>query len=158
MVILIVDDEKAWTRVVKIIFNKAGYYSESVSTGIEAIHAILLGGYDLALLDFRLPDIDGIRIANIVRENGSRIPLFLVTGDVTVVETRDDYVTAGFAEVVPKAITATNLIDMVNRHTGGTGRLPLPSDRGVEKVEFTPPVPTNPLPEDIGGGKDGCAP
>lgn len=143
--------------MIKNVLKKAGYQSESVETGSEGIYAVLLGGYDLALIDFHLADMDGITVANIIRDNGCTIPLFLVSGDPEAAATQPNYESAHFSEIFLKVGRVTDLIEMINRALGQTNRLPMPGDEGVEKVEFTAPVATNPLvrDDDVPGG---CAP
>ncbi len=57
--ILVVDDDKSILRTFTRILQKNGYEIESAETGREAIEKAQAKHYDLALVDIRLPDMDG---------------------------------------------------------------------------------------------------
>jgi DNA-binding response OmpR family regulator len=57
--ILVVDDDKSILRTFTRILQKNGYTIDSAETGKEAIEKAEKMHYDLALVDVRLPDIDG---------------------------------------------------------------------------------------------------
>jgi DNA-binding NtrC family response regulator len=57
--ILVIDDDKSILRTLTRILQKAGYEIDIAETGKEAMEKIEKCHYDLALVDVRLPDIDG---------------------------------------------------------------------------------------------------
>src|SRR3972149_3000746 len=57
--ILVVDDDKSIQRTFTRILQKNGYEIDAAETGKEAIEKADTRHYDLALLDIRLPDMDG---------------------------------------------------------------------------------------------------
>jgi DNA-binding response OmpR family regulator len=57
--ILVVDDDKSILRTFTRILQKNGYEIDAVETGKEAIEKADTRQYDLALVDIRLPDMDG---------------------------------------------------------------------------------------------------
>ena len=57
--ILVVDDDKSILRTFTRILQKNGYKVDSAETGKEAIEKAESIHYDLALVDIRLPDMDG---------------------------------------------------------------------------------------------------
>ncbi len=57
--ILVVDDDKSILRTFTRILQKNGYEIDSAETGKEAIGKADTKQYDLALVDIRLPDMDG---------------------------------------------------------------------------------------------------
>ncbi len=60
--ILVIDDDKAvLTSMVKIL-EKNGFYVDTAETGKEAIEKANQQRYDLALVDLKLPDMDGIEV------------------------------------------------------------------------------------------------
>jgi len=58
-VVLIVDDDTSVLRTFTKLLQKAGYMTETAQTGKEAIEKISKRFYDVVLIDFRLPDMDG---------------------------------------------------------------------------------------------------
>ena len=57
--ILVIDDDKSILRTFTRILQKNGYDIEVAETGKEAIEKSKKKQYDLALIDIRLPDMDG---------------------------------------------------------------------------------------------------
>jgi len=57
--ILVVDDDKSILRTFTRILQKTGYEIDTAETGKEAIEKAENNRYDLALVDIRLPDMDG---------------------------------------------------------------------------------------------------
>jgi DNA-binding response OmpR family regulator len=57
--ILVIDDDKSILRTFTRILQKADYRVEVAETGKEAIEKAEKTKYDLALVDVRLPDMDG---------------------------------------------------------------------------------------------------
>jgi two-component system NtrC family response regulator len=57
--ILVVDDDKSILRTFTRILQKKGYEIEVAETGKEAIEKSKKKTFDLALIDIRLPDMDG---------------------------------------------------------------------------------------------------
>jgi DNA-binding response OmpR family regulator len=57
--ILVVDDDKSILRTFTRILQKNGYTIDAAETGREAIEKAEAKHYDLALVDVRLPDMDG---------------------------------------------------------------------------------------------------
>ena len=60
--ILVVDDDKSILRTFTRILQKSGYTIDAAETGKEAIEKSKKQRYDLALIDIRLPDIDGTEL------------------------------------------------------------------------------------------------
>jgi len=76
--ILIVEDEKAISMVLKAYLVKAGYTVEQVFDGEEALRVFRQWKPSLVLLDVLLPNQDGWLILNAIREN-SACPVMMLT-------------------------------------------------------------------------------
>ncbi|MCX5999234.1 MAG: ATP-binding protein [Chloroflexi bacterium] len=57
--ILVVDDDESTRRSLSLIFNKQGYETETAGTGREAMDKAERKPFHLAIIDIRLPDMDG---------------------------------------------------------------------------------------------------
>ena len=57
--IIVVDDDKSILRTFTRILQKSGYEIDVAETGKEALEKTKKKAYDLALVDIRLPDMDG---------------------------------------------------------------------------------------------------
>ncbi len=76
--ILVVDDELASPRLLRLYLTKAGFTVEEASTGTEALAVLARGGIDLAIVDVMLPEVDGFEVVRRARRNNS-IPIILLT-------------------------------------------------------------------------------
>ena len=79
MRILIVEDEKALSRVLVKIFEKNYYSVDTVYNGQEALDYIATGNYDIVLIDVMMPVMDGITALKKIRADGNQIPVLLLT-------------------------------------------------------------------------------
>ncbi len=78
--ILIVDDDDSITSRLKIILEAKGYIVDTASTGKEAVQKTEEESYNIALLDIRLPDMEGIELLNIMKDNVPKMRKIMVTG------------------------------------------------------------------------------
>lgn len=79
MRILIVEDEKALSRVLVKIFEKNYYSVDAVYNGQEALDYIATGNYEIVLMDVMMPVMDGITALKKIRADGNQIPVLLLT-------------------------------------------------------------------------------
>jgi two-component system OmpR family response regulator len=109
--ILVVDDEQSIVDAVATALRYEGYEVEEASTGREALHAVARYEPDLVVLDWMLPDIEGIEVGRRLRAQGFKTAvLFLTAKDATENKVEalraggDDYVTKPFslAEIVAR--------------------------------------------------------
>jgi two-component system, OmpR family, response regulator len=124
--ILVVDDEPSIVDAVSTALRYEGYEVSSAATGREALSAATRLDPDLIVLDWMLPDVDGIEVGRRLRAQGSEAAvLFLTAKDATENKVEalraggDDYVTKPFslAEVVAR-------VQAILRRTAGN----LPGD------------------------------
>lgn len=77
--ILVVDDQPLCRNVLTITLRQIGYIVDEASNGIEAIEAITANSYDLVLMDFNMPEMDGMECTKAIREKekgtGSRLSI-----------------------------------------------------------------------------------
>ena len=78
--ILVVDDDESIRSTVKAILQEEGYTVDIASTGQEAIQKSKDNKYNVALLDIRLPDIEGVELLELLKEGVPRIRKIMVTG------------------------------------------------------------------------------
>ena len=110
--ILVVDDEPSIVDAVASALRYEGFEVEEATTGREALDAVARAEPDLIVLDWMLPDIEGIEVGRRIRARGMKTPvLFLTAKDATESKVEalraggDDYVTKPFslAEIVARA-------------------------------------------------------
>ncbi len=111
--ILVVDDEKEIADLIEVYLKNDGYAVYKFYNGMDALNCIEKTELDLAILDVMLPDIDGFRICQKIREK-FYYPVIMLTakvedGDKIMGLTigADDYITKPFnpLEVVARVKT-----------------------------------------------------
>jgi DNA-binding NtrC family response regulator len=78
--ILIVDDDETIRKTMKAILEDEGYIVDLASTGKEAIDKTEKTVYNLALLDIRLPDMEGVELLKLMKDTVPRTRKIMVTG------------------------------------------------------------------------------
>jgi len=66
--ILIVDDDESIRKVLKAILEEKGYRVDTADSGKKAIEKTEKAFYNLALIDIRLPDIEGVKLLSKIKE------------------------------------------------------------------------------------------
>jgi DNA-binding response OmpR family regulator len=117
--ILSVDDEPDVTALVRFHFSRAGYEVLTAASGREAIETIRCRHPDLVLVDLMLPDIDGLGLCEIIRQNSATasIPIVILTAWATA-EARQAGVELGAIDYVTKPFSPRDLVDRVARLLG----------------------------------------
>jgi len=77
--ILVVDDEAHIVRLVTFNLQKEGFETLAAYDGKEAKEKILQFSPDLVILDLMLPEIDGLRLLQEMREEGILTPVIMLT-------------------------------------------------------------------------------
>jgi DNA-binding response OmpR family regulator len=78
--ILVVDDDKSILRTFTRILQKNGYEIDSAETGKEAIEKADTKHFDLALVDIRLPDMDGTDLLTKMKKPLQHTIKIMITG------------------------------------------------------------------------------
>jgi two-component system response regulator ResD len=108
--VLVVDDEHALRRLLRLYLEREGYTVLEADDGLDALSLLRRGDVDLALVDVMLPELDGFELVRRVRAE-SGVPIILITARgeeanrVTGLELgADDYVVKPFSapEVVAR--------------------------------------------------------
>jgi two-component system cell cycle response regulator len=103
--IAVVDDDPAIRRLVRLFLDRAGYKIIECNTGEEARQRLTTELWDLAILDRRLPDMDGVVLCHELKSNPDFRPRYIImlTGEdeqedkVEGLELgADDYITKPF--------------------------------------------------------------
>lgn len=82
--ILIVDDDESICRTLSLYLKREGYETDLAITGREAIEKSKKKVYDVALLDIKLPDMEGIELLTAIRETTPKMIKIMVTGYPTL--------------------------------------------------------------------------
>jgi len=78
--ILVVDDDESIRRVLAAVLEEKGYFVDAAETGNEAIQKTRANFYNLALIDIRLPDMEGTALLGELRVTVPTMVKIIVTG------------------------------------------------------------------------------
>ena len=78
--ILVVDDEPDMCWALENILKREGYRITSVMSGKKALRLTKVGDFKIAFIDVRLPDIEGIRLSQLISEVAPEIQVILISG------------------------------------------------------------------------------
>ena len=102
--ILVVDDDKKTVELVKLYLEKDGYQVLAAYEGWQALELARQKRPDLMVLDLMLPEVDGLDVCRILRGEGNKVPIIMLTAKTTEADKligldlgADDYVTKPFS-------------------------------------------------------------
>jgi DNA-binding response OmpR family regulator len=129
--ILVVDDEPAIVDAVAYALRASGFEVDTSGDGESALEAARSNGYDVLVLDVRLPGLSGLEICRRLREE-SDVPILILTAMDAEVDRvlgleagADDYVTKPFsvAELVSRVRAILRRRDLDRAAGGGVHRV-----------------------------------
>jgi len=77
--IIIIDDDKGMCKTLARILELDGYQISTANTASEGISYIKDNGFNIALLDIKLPDIDGVELLEILKKTASDLSVIMMT-------------------------------------------------------------------------------
>jgi CheY-like chemotaxis protein len=78
--ILIIDDDQSILRTLSRIFERNNYNVAVASKGAEAIEKLSTNQYDVALIDYCLPDMEGTQLFRAITESSPKTLKIMLTG------------------------------------------------------------------------------
>jgi two-component system response regulator MprA len=123
MRLLVVDDDRALRDVLRRALTLAGYEVRQADSGAGALAEIAAGVPDAVLLDVGLPDIDGLEVCRLLRREGNRVPVLMLTARDAVSD-RIDGLDAGADDYLVKPFDIDELkarLRALLRRAGGEG-------------------------------------
>jgi len=107
--VLLVDDEPALTNLVKMALHYEGWDVDIAHNGRDAIAKFDKVSPDILVLDIMLPDVDGLRILERVRESDTYTPTLFLTARDSVTD-RVTGLTAGADDYMTKPFSLEELV------------------------------------------------
>ncbi len=109
---LVVDDNAAAREVCEQILESLGLVATAVGSGSEALGAVRAASFDLILMDWQMPDLDGIETVRRIRATakGASIPIIMMTayGRDELIQGAADVAVSGF---LSKPVRPSPLLD-----------------------------------------------
>ncbi|MFX1598727.1 MAG: response regulator [Promethearchaeota archaeon] len=126
--ILIVDDNEGILETLSAILEEKGYRTDTAKNGREAIEKSKMNFYNMALLDIKLPDIEGTKLLTKIEETTPRMVKIMVTG-YAALENAVEALNLGADAYIMKPVDPENLLEIVNEK--------LKEQRKAEKMNQT---------------------
>jgi len=115
MKILIMDDDQSLRYTLSEIFAFVGWEPVAFPNGREGIKEFFNHGADIILVDYHMPEIDGLETVRLIREQDQQIPILVLTVDERQ-EIADRFLDAGATDFALKPVKAPDLIARVQLH------------------------------------------
>jgi two-component system sensor histidine kinase/response regulator len=114
--ILIVEDDNLQQRVLESALEWHGYEIDLASNGLDAVRKVRESSYDLALVDYHIPEIDGLATARLIRElmgEEARPALLALTTAPEQLEERASTIGDVFDGIMTKPIRLPDLVSAI---------------------------------------------
>jgi DNA-binding NtrC family response regulator len=110
--VLIADDEKNMRATLADILADEGYLVDAVESGEAAIRVCETGGYDILLMDVRMPGIDGIEAFRHIRQKHPGIRVILMSA-YPVDTTKRQVLDEGATAFLPKPLDVESVVKLI---------------------------------------------
>jgi signal transduction histidine kinase len=110
--LLVVDDDNDFRSLVKSTLIEEGYIVDDVSNGEAAVEAVKKQQYEIALLDIKMPGMDGVQTLKVLRQESPLTDYIMITGfqDITLAI---ECIKLGAKEYLNKPIDAVDLTQRI---------------------------------------------
>ncbi|HYN78222.1 MAG TPA: ATP-binding protein, partial [Lamprocystis sp. (in: g-proteobacteria)] len=114
--VLVAEDNEIAAKVLTTFLQKMGISFTRVQDGEQALREALAGGYGIAIVDLRMPKLDGISFTRQYREQAPRRPLPIVALTANASEdVKQDCLDAGMADFLAKPVSPDLLRQTIER-------------------------------------------
>ncbi|RYU92615.1 hybrid sensor histidine kinase/response regulator [Emticicia agri] len=110
MNILVAEDYIMNQKLALRILSKLGYEADLAENGMEVLEAIKHKEYDVILMDVQMPEIDGLRATELIREQMINQPVIIAMTANALQESRDECIRAGMDDYISKPINLEFLV------------------------------------------------
>jgi DNA-binding response OmpR family regulator len=86
MRLLVAEDDAPLLGVLARGLRQAGYLVDTAERGDDALHLLGIGEYAAAVIDWRMPGMDGAEVITEARRRGCRVPLLMLTARDTLAD------------------------------------------------------------------------
>ncbi len=124
--VLVVEDDRVNQSIVCAMLRNAGFRTSTADDGTQALALLACNDYDLVLMDWQMPDMDGLEVTRRLRagaagRHGKVVPIVALTANAFV-EDRSACLAAGMNDFLTKPVLAASLEATVVRWTAHARR------------------------------------
>jgi PAS domain S-box-containing protein len=111
--VLVVEDQADARELIAVVLQQAGAQVTGVASAAEALRVFVAEGFDAIVSDIGLPDGDGYKLLQRIRQRGATVPAIALTA-YTRIEDRERALSAGFQLHMAKPIEPWRLVAAVS--------------------------------------------
>lgn len=116
--ILVADDEDTIRLSFKLILEKEGYSADIVENGKKALSLLKEKKYDIAFIDLMMPEIGGLGVLKIIKENYPLTKVMIITGFGTV-NSAVEAMKHGATDFIQKPFTPDDIRNVLKKYVVG---------------------------------------
>ena len=110
--VLIVDDDEFLADTFEMLLEDAGFAVETANSGNEALTKMNMFNFDLAILDYKLPDIPGSNLSKMLKEKDENINVVMLTGHIEALE---NHTNLDSDEILMKPISPDEILKITKK-------------------------------------------
>ncbi|WBW73530.1 stress-responsive DNA-binding transcription factor Prr1 [Schizosaccharomyces osmophilus] len=112
--ILLVEDDEVSRRMTINFLTLFDCQIEVAVDGINAVNKANSGGYDLILMDFILPQLDGLSVTCLIRQYDQNTPIVAITSNISM-DDAVNYFNHGVTDLLVKPFTKSSLLQILKK-------------------------------------------
>jgi signal transduction histidine kinase/ActR/RegA family two-component response regulator len=119
--VLVVDDNIVNQKLVRVMLNRLGCACDTASSGAEALEMAAADDYDLVLMDWQMPEMDGLETARRMRalwQPDRQTPIVALTASAMQGD-REECLASGMSDYLAKPVEMATLAKVVTRWSNG---------------------------------------
>jgi len=113
--ILVIDDDEGIREVFSTILRQRGYEVDTAHNATDAIEKSRSNLYHLALIDIRLPDMEGTKLLELLVDTTPKMKKIIVTGYPSL-NNSVEALNQGADGYIMKPVDAITLVSMIEKH------------------------------------------
>jgi len=115
--ILVIDDDESIRKTIATILDEKGYAVDTAENGKDAVAKAKAKFYNLALIDIRLPDIEGTKLLSELEAVAPKMVKIIVTG-YPALQNAVEAANKGADAYLIKPVNIDNLLTTIAQHLG----------------------------------------
>ncbi|MFQ3545317.1 response regulator [Halobacillus rhizosphaerae] len=115
MKILIIDNDESLRYMLTEFCRHAGWESETAENGSEGMKKFQADSYDIILVDYHMPEMDGLQTVREIRKQNEYVPILVLTVDERQ-EVADKFLEEGATDFALKPVKAPDMISRIKLH------------------------------------------
>ena len=125
MRILVADDNATARDILRTTLESMGFEVDTVKSGAQAVERCKTTQYPVALIDWLMPEMNGLETSSAIIANSETPPKILIVSAHANTELTDHIDGSGIAGYITKPISASRLLDGIMSSLGKNGAIPV---------------------------------